>query len=365
MSGVSAFAQSSDPALVAVLREAGVPEVRLSDGETLFNEGDAAAEAYYVVEGSIQVLHVDDQRRVQLLGVVEAGELFGEAAFLSATARAASARAVKDTVVLALARDSLARVVARTPAFTMFLIKLFSGRLRSANAASHESELAGGLNRRVIASLEADKKRMAAELARGVRAPLTEAQQAIGAARALARSEPARLPAALKKLNVQLADMAAHLDYQIAVISREISQNEGLVPFLERRLSRMKADTGVDVRFECPPIPDEQLRGHTRKALFALVDASVSLACQVAHAKATTVKIALDDEHVTITVADDGTAHDVNEFARGKHPEAFGLYQALRGRVLLSAGTMELAARPGGGTLVTIRLPLHEGGRAA
>ena len=72
-----------------------VAEVRISEGEEIFAEGDPGDRAYVIQEGQIEILKQSSGRDV-LLVVRETGEVIGEMALLEEAPRMATARARSD-----------------------------------------------------------------------------------------------------------------------------------------------------------------------------------------------------------------------------------------------------------------------------
>ena len=90
--------------------------------------------------------------------------------------------------------------------------------------------------------------------------------------------------------------------------------------------------------------------------------AQEGLANAVRHAEATHVWLSVQrrDGHVDLEVRDDGLGFDLSGSAVGR--THYGL-EAIRERVGMACGTLEVRSRPGAGTVVHARLPVkREGG---
>jgi len=82
------------------------PRMTVSAGHTIIAEDDAPDAAYIIVRGSCEVSQSDDgQRRV--VRVMEAGEVFGEAAILSDSRRTATVVALQETELIVISRSVL------------------------------------------------------------------------------------------------------------------------------------------------------------------------------------------------------------------------------------------------------------------
>jgi CRP/FNR family transcriptional regulator, cyclic AMP receptor protein len=96
-------------------------------GEQVFAEGEPGDALYLVVEGAVKVHQ--GQRQLAHLGV---RDVFGEMAVLDSEPRAASVTAVKDAVLLKIARDDFRDILQERPDIGMGVIKVLSRRLRDA-----------------------------------------------------------------------------------------------------------------------------------------------------------------------------------------------------------------------------------------
>jgi len=92
----------------------------------------------------------------------------------------------------------------------------------------------------------------------------------------------------------------------------------------------------------------DELQAATRQALENVVEH--------AGATATTVFAEEDDDHVSITVRDDGVGFDYDE-ARLQADGKVGVLTSMKGRAVDLGGTMSLKSEPGKGTEVEFRIP--------
>jgi ATP-binding cassette subfamily B protein len=97
-----------------VLRSAELRRYR--SGELVFEQGDPGDRFYVVYSGRVRILirGGGEERKEVNLGVIAAGGHFGETALITGEPRNAAARAVEDSVLLALDRESFHRVLLAT-----------------------------------------------------------------------------------------------------------------------------------------------------------------------------------------------------------------------------------------------------------
>lgn len=127
----------------------------------------------------------------------------------------------------------------------------------------------------------------------------------------------------------------------------------GLVAALEWLTADTRERTGLDVQFSARP-DDFDVPGDVATAVFRIVQESVTNVLRHANARTITIDIALAAQDLETTVADDGVGLPPVS-ARRAH--SLGLL-GMRERAAALGGRLELASSPGGGTRVSLRLPL-------
>ena len=107
---------------------------RVSDGDTIFSQGDSVDRLYYLERGKV---HLDE-----VAVTLDAGAIFGEIAFFTdAAQRTATARAVGDTLVYELDRVGFMRLQFQDPSFGMAVMRTITRRLIDGMAATPETYL--------------------------------------------------------------------------------------------------------------------------------------------------------------------------------------------------------------------------------
>jgi CRP/FNR family transcriptional regulator, cyclic AMP receptor protein len=117
----------------AAALQAGVTIVELARGERLFEEGASGNQLYVVLDGKIKLTRAAADGRENLLSVVGPGEMFGELSLFDPRPRTASAIAVTDSRLGALAHDDLRNWLTGRPDVALHLLQALAQRLRRAN----------------------------------------------------------------------------------------------------------------------------------------------------------------------------------------------------------------------------------------
>ena len=119
-------------ALAEMVEMGDLCRFRLFDaGEELFREGKRGAEAYVIKSGRVRIARTVDGAEKEV-GFVEAGDIVGEMAVISDMPRMATATAVDETLTVALSRQAVKIMLARTDFETRTLIDFLIARVQDA-----------------------------------------------------------------------------------------------------------------------------------------------------------------------------------------------------------------------------------------
>jgi len=121
-----------DDESAATLRASMTP-VKVSKGNTLFKEGDAGDRLYVVIEGKLKLGTSSGDGRENLLSILGPSEMFGELSLFDPGPRTATATAVTDARLLALAHDQVIGWVTQHPRVSLQLLGRLAQRLRRSN----------------------------------------------------------------------------------------------------------------------------------------------------------------------------------------------------------------------------------------
>ncbi len=117
----------------AAALQAGVTVVELSRAERLFKEGASGNQLYVILDGKIKLTRAAADGRENLLSVLGPSEMFGELSLFDPRPRTASATAVTDSRLAALAHDDLRSWLTGRPDVALHLLRALAQRLRRAN----------------------------------------------------------------------------------------------------------------------------------------------------------------------------------------------------------------------------------------
>lgn len=113
-------------------------------GETIFKEGDQAAQAYLVEKGAVEIAKViEGERRV--LGTVDQGGIFGELALIDNQPRMATAGAASPTTLLVISKEDFNEKLKQADPFIRALLRIFVQNIRTSATSKTADAAAAGM----------------------------------------------------------------------------------------------------------------------------------------------------------------------------------------------------------------------------
>jgi len=110
-----------------------IDELKVSQGQTLFQAGDPGDSLFIVRVGQIELFIKDTAGQKIVLHTAQPGDMFGELAMLDSGSRTATAVALSDSEVLVLDRDDLILLFQRKPEAALNMLGTLSGLTRKAD----------------------------------------------------------------------------------------------------------------------------------------------------------------------------------------------------------------------------------------
>jgi uncharacterized membrane protein len=105
---------------------------RFATRQRIYRAGDPGAKAYVVTSGKVEVVVVDDDNQEVVLDTPIAGEMFGLASMLSASAHATTATALEDTTAIEIDRNDLTNLLRRKPLAGLDMLTMVGRHIRTA-----------------------------------------------------------------------------------------------------------------------------------------------------------------------------------------------------------------------------------------
>jgi CRP/FNR family transcriptional regulator, cyclic AMP receptor protein len=135
----------------------GSSALNVRRGQTIFCQGDAADAVYYIRRGTVKLTAVSKAGREAVIGLLKAGDFFGEGCLVGKRKHVTTAKAMSSTSLLVLKRKEMIRVLHQEHALSdRFILNILNRKARI------EGDLVGAL----FNSIEKQLARTLLQLAR-------------------------------------------------------------------------------------------------------------------------------------------------------------------------------------------------------
>ena len=108
--------------------------VGYSAGETIFSQGDPADAVFYLQGGTVKLAVTSEQGKEAVVGMLKAGDFFGEGCLIAQPLRLATASAMTQSKVTRIAKADMVQVLKREP----LLAEVFTTHLLMRNSRVEE-----------------------------------------------------------------------------------------------------------------------------------------------------------------------------------------------------------------------------------
>lgn len=339
------------------LRRERVAEVMYAKDQVIFGEGDDGHEAFFVLSGSVSIVKRDERGGARILDVLEEGAMFGEMALLDQPRRSATAKATADCRLFVIPRSKVHHLIASIPQMAIWLLEIFSRRLRRADGRLVQMEVVQEVATRVIAAQQAERAQLAREILEGPAEDFSDWIMRLDYCAHVAERSPGQLRPELLGLKDALTRGLSRLRSLVQVVTPQAMQEEGLETLLRNHTERVQRDTGLTIALTCPPIGPDALPFAIQNTVFCLVQSALTN-IQTYGARRVELVVSFGNSRIAVQIADDGPGFEMAKVRAGFYREEMENFEAMRERVRLVGGAMKLKSHPGKGTLVDVSIPL-------
>jgi signal transduction histidine kinase len=345
------------PYMEKLLVTAGAPTLKFAPGETVFEEGDPGDAAFFIREGSIDIVSRGRDGTERVLNHLARGELFGEMALLDRTSRSASALAREGAVLFVIPRDEVDTLLRQAPEMALWLLKLSTHRLRVLTRLVAEMEQAHEVNLKILAGQEQERRRIGRDIHDGVAQSFADciirlqlADQLLGGDVEKARSELIDLQDVLREGLERIRELIYNL------YPKELSR-AGLIGAIERFIDRLSETAGMEISFEHQGL-ERELPAALETTVFCIAQEALNNARKHAQASRVGLSLRCEGQRLRIVIRDDGCGFDVASLmARLADQNHYGLL-SMDERAKLAGGSMELESSAGAGTILRFYFPV-------
>src|SRR6202045_192054 len=123
-----------DPKAFLAMVGTGKTILKFEKNQHVFQQGDVADSVFYLQEGRVKLTVVSDQGKVAVVGILEPGQFFGEGCLNGHPLRIATATAMDECTITAIAKEAMIATLHNEPQFS----ELFVAYLLSRNSRIEE-----------------------------------------------------------------------------------------------------------------------------------------------------------------------------------------------------------------------------------
>jgi len=133
MSPVAAVKKNGvfDPAKFLAIIGSGRTIVRFDKNQTVFAQGDAVDDVFYIQKGKVKLTVVSEKGKEATIAILSAGDFFGEGCLAGQTVRMGSASVMTDCTVMRIEKNSMMQALHNEHAFSdLFVAHLLMRNIR-------------------------------------------------------------------------------------------------------------------------------------------------------------------------------------------------------------------------------------------
>lgn len=101
---------------------AGKTVERYARNQTIYCQGDVANEVFFIQKGKVKVTVLSEHGKEAVVGILEAGQFFGEACIEGAETRNATSQAMEDCIITSMTKPAMLAALDAEPGFSAFFI---------------------------------------------------------------------------------------------------------------------------------------------------------------------------------------------------------------------------------------------------
>lgn len=203
------------------------------------------------------------------------------------------------------------------------------------------------------AALQEERHRLARDLHDSVKQQIFAIQTAAATAQTRFDSDAAGTRAAIDQVRASAREAMAEMEAMLDNLRAAPLETVGLVEALRKQCEALGFRTGAQVDFQVGGgLSGLTLAPGGQEAVFRIAQEALANVGRHARAAHVTVAVFGDPHWLRLTVSDDGQGFDPEQAARG-----MGLGN-MRTRAAEFGGTLELNTAPGGGTQITVAVPV-------
>lgn len=214
----------------------------------------------------------------------------------------------------------------------------------------------GILRRKLLETQESERQRIARELHDSTVQSMTSLVHKAELCARLIEIDPVRCKVELKtmsKFTKEIIDELRNLIYDLRPMSFD---DIGIDTAIERNLARLQEGSEAKINYYVQG-SSEELSPVVGLTLLRMINEACGNAVRHANASEINVRFIYHEDHVEVSIEDDGDGFEVEKMTVGDARTGFGL-PMMKERVFLLSGELEITSEIGKGTTIEITVPL-------
>jgi CRP/FNR family cyclic AMP-dependent transcriptional regulator len=106
----------------------GITIERCAKGQKIFSQGDVADAVFFIQKGKVKITVLSEHGKEAVVGIVAAGQFFGETCLEGTEIRTATTEAMEDCVITSITKTAMLATLAAEPKFSAFFIAYLLSR---------------------------------------------------------------------------------------------------------------------------------------------------------------------------------------------------------------------------------------------
>jgi CRP/FNR family transcriptional regulator, cyclic AMP receptor protein len=120
-----------DPKAFLAKMGAGKTTQKYRKNERIFSQGDVADSVFYIQEGRVKLIVISSQGKEAIVGILQAGQFFGEGCLSNHPLRMATTVAMEDSVITSIKKKDMLSALRDEPKFSeLFMVYLLNRNSR-------------------------------------------------------------------------------------------------------------------------------------------------------------------------------------------------------------------------------------------
>jgi signal transduction histidine kinase len=208
----------------------------------------------------------------------------------------------------------------------------------------------------LVAALE-ERNRLARDLHDSVTQTLFSITLTAESARAMLVKKPERVEPQLERLQNLARGALAEMRALIFQLRPAALEEQGLVSALVKHIELVRSKENQNINFSVEG--ERRLSNEHEQALYRITQEALNNVVKHAQATEVNVKLTITDEAAYLTITDNGVGFDTTAVSRRTPQEQKSLgMTSMQERAVLAGGNISINSNPGGGTTISVILPL-------